>query len=87
MAPAILNSRSRRMAYAWRRAVRAIAVTSSTTSVAFMANIFSPLMPIKAFGVFAGMIIPMNYVMMIFIFPPAVIFYEDKIKKMTCCKR
>jgi hypothetical protein len=75
------------MAYAWRRAVRAIAVTSSTTSVAFMANIFSPLMPIKAFGIFAGCIIPMNYLLMIFIFPPAVIFYEDRIAKISCCKR
>lgn len=85
--PAILNSRSKRMAYAWRRAVRAIAVTSSTTSVAFMANIFSPLMPIKSFGVFAGLIIPVNYVMMIFIFPPAVIFYENKIQKASCLKK
>jgi predicted RND superfamily exporter protein len=75
------------MAYAWRRAVRAIAVTSSTTSVAFMANIFSPLMPIKAFGVFAGLIIPVNYIMMIFIFPPAVIFYENKLKNASCCKK
>lgn len=87
VAPAILNTRSKRMAYAWRRAVRAIAVTSSTTSVAFMANIFSPLMPIKAFGIFAGCIIPMNYLLMIFIFPPAVIFYEDRIEKISCCKR
>lgn len=75
------------MAYAWRRAVRAIAVTSSTTSVAFMANIFSPLMPIKSFGVFAGLIIPVNYIMMIFIFPPAVIIYENKIQNITCCKK
>ena len=85
--PAILNTRSRRMAYAWRRAVRAIAVTSSTTSVAFMANVFSPLMPIKSFGVFAGLIIPVNYIMMIFIFPPAVIFYENKLKNASCFKK
>ena len=84
--PSILNNRYKRMAYAWRRAVRAIAVTSSTTAVAFFANVFSPLMPIKAFGVFAGMIIPVNYLLMIFIFPPAVIFYEDKIQSITCCK-
>ena len=87
VAPAILNTRSKRMAYAWRRAVRAIAVTSSTTSVAFLANIFSPLMPIKAFGIFAGMIIPMNYILMIFIFPSAVIFYEDRIANIGCCKK
>ena len=30
-----------RMSYAWRRAVRAIAVTSGTTAVAFLANVLS----------------------------------------------
>ena len=64
------------MAYAFRRAVRAMAVTSSTTSVAFFANFFSPLMPIKAFGVFAGTIIPVNYFLVVLIFQPATIFYE-----------
>ena len=33
---------TKRMSYAWRRAVRAIAVTSGTTAVAFLANVFSP---------------------------------------------
>lgn len=66
----------RRMAYSFRRAVRAMAVTSSTTSVAFMANYFSPLMPIKAFGIFAGIIIPVNYLLVVMVFPPATIFFE-----------
>lgn len=35
-----------RMSYTFKRAVRAISVTSSTTAVAFLANAFSPLMPI-----------------------------------------
>ena len=64
------------MAYAWRRSVRAMAVTSSTTSVAFIANIFSPMMPIKAFGIFAGVIIPVNYLLVIVVLPPATIFFE-----------
>lgn len=73
------------MAYSWRRAVRAMAVTSSTTSVAFMANYFSPLMPIKAFGVFAGIIIPVNYALVVFVFPPATIFYENQIENTGWC--
>ena len=36
----------KRMSYAWRRAVRAIAITSGTTAVAFLANVMSPMMPI-----------------------------------------
>ena len=40
------GDKNMRMSYAWKRAVRAIAVTSSTTSVAFLANTLSPIMPI-----------------------------------------
>lgn len=75
----------RRMAYAFRRAVRAMAVTSSTTSVAFFANFFSPLMPIKAFGIFAGTIIPVNYFLVVLIFPPATIFYERWFENSGYC--
>lgn len=47
----------KRMSYAWRRAVRAIAITSGTTAVAFLANVLSPQMPIKSFGIYAAIII------------------------------
>ena len=62
-----------------------MAVTSSTTSVAFMANYFSPLMPIQAFGVFAGTIIPVNYLLVVIIFPPATIFFERSVQGTGCC--
>lgn len=39
--PKIIDSQERRLAYSFRRAVRAMAITSSTTSVAFFANIIS----------------------------------------------
>lgn len=74
-----------RMSYAWKRAVRAIAVTSSTTAVAFLANAFSPLMPIKSFGIYAAIIIPSNYLLVIMIFPSAVIFYETYFDKYVFC--
>ena len=64
------------MAYAFRRAARAMAVTSSTTSVAFMANIFSPIMPIRGFGIYAGIIVPVNYILVVLVLPPATIWYE-----------
>ena len=44
------DSPHRRMAYSFKRAAKAIAVTSSTTSVAFASNIMSPIVPIRAFG-------------------------------------
>jgi len=87
VAPEVFGKdKHKRMAYAFRRGVRAMAVTSSTTSVAFFANIFSPLMEIKAFGIFSGIIIPINYFMVVMLFPPAVIIYE-KFKCCCCCQR
>lgn len=71
-----------------------MAVTSSTTSVAFFANAFSPIMPIKSFGIFAGVVIPMNYFLIVLFFPAATIIYEEKIhgkcsfycgKVFKCC--
>jgi predicted RND superfamily exporter protein len=73
-----------RMAYAWKRSVKAIFVTSSTTSVAFFANAFSPIMPIKAFGIFAGVIIPINYILVVLFLPPATIFFEQHIEGRFC---
>lgn len=78
------DDRNLRMAYAWRRSVRAMAVTSSTTSVAFLANVFSPMMPIKSFGIFAGVIIPVNYVLVVTFMPPATIFFERHIEGRFC---
>lgn len=74
------GDRKIRMAYAWKRTVRAAAITSSTTSVAFMANILSPMMPIRSFGIYAAIIILVNYFLVVMIMPPAVIFYEDKLQ-------
>lgn len=81
----ILSDKKKRLAYSFRRAVRAMAVTSSTTSVAFFANFFSPLMPIRSFGIFAGIIVPVNYFLVVMLFPPATIFYERHFEK--CCSK
>lgn len=70
------------MAYAFRSSARAMAITSSTTSVAFFANIFSPILPIKSFGIFAGVIIPVNFVLVVLFMPPATIIFEDYIKNV-----
>jgi predicted RND superfamily exporter protein len=83
----ILSDKKKRLAYSFRRAVRAMAVTSSTTSVAFFANYFSPLMPIRSFGIFAGIIVPVNYLLVVLMFPPATIFYERYFEGKGCCGR
>lgn len=78
-----------RLAYAFRRAARATAITSSTTSVAFLANFFSPIMPIASFGIYAAIIISANYLLIIMIFPPVIIFWERNLanRNWFCMKR
>jgi predicted RND superfamily exporter protein len=71
----------KRMAYSFRRGARAMTVTSSTTAVAFFANAFSPIMPIQAFGLFTGVLIPINFLLVVMIMPPAVIYFEKNIEK------
>jgi predicted RND superfamily exporter protein len=86
--PMFRDNLEKRMAYSFRRAARAMAVTSATTSVAFMANISSPMLPIRAFGVFAGVIVPVNYLLVCMLFPPATILYEKYINGCfhnLCC--
>ena len=78
----IINSRERRLAYTFRRATRAMATTSSTTAAAFVANYFSKIMPIRSASIFGTVIIPMNFLLVVFVFTPAVIFYEDRVKGM-----
>lgn len=74
-----------RMSYSFKRAIKAIAVTSVTTAVAFLANVFSPIMPIQSFGIYAAIIIPVNYVLVVCMFPPAIVFYERHFAKYVFC--
>ena len=80
----IRNDMRMRLAYAFRRAARATATTSSTTSVAFLANAFSPIMPIASFGIYAAVIITVNYALIIMVFPPLIIWYEYCLKDRYC---
>jgi len=75
----VMDTNQKRLTYSFRRAARAMAITSSTTAVAFFANGLSSMIAISSFGIFAGIIVPVNYMLVIFIFPPAVVWYEEHI--------
>ena len=75
-----MKTLKKRMSYTVKRAAKAMFVTSSTTGVAFLANYFSPVMPIRAFGIFAAIIIPVNFLLVCWIFPALIIFEENYIK-------
>jgi predicted RND superfamily exporter protein len=85
MAPEIMHNKKRRLAYSFRRGVRAMTITSATTAAAFYANLISPIMPIRAFGVFAGTLIPVNFLLVVLMMPPTVIYYEAYLKHKKCC--
>lgn len=76
----------KRMAYAWRRSSHAMFITSSTTCLAFLSTSMSKIVPIKSFGYYSAIIIPMNYFLIIFMLPPMLIFYEKYCSRM-CCKK
>ena len=78
--PQFKGNQKKRMAYTFRRASTSLLATSSTTAFAFMSNGFSSLMPISAFGWFAFVIIPINYILIVLYFPAYLIVYENSIK-------
>ena len=87
---AIKNDENRRLAYAFRRALSAISVTSTTTAAAFLANVASDITPIRAFGIFAAIIIPVNFFIVILVMPSIQIVHDRYLKEKCayskCCK-
>ena len=86
--PEISNNRNMRLAYSFRRAARATFITSSTTSGAFLANAFNPIMPMASFGIYASILIIVNYMLIVLMFPPIIIWWEDNLTDKYCpCQR
>jgi predicted RND superfamily exporter protein len=82
----ILRKRiSLRLAYSFRKAASAMLVTSITTAVSFLSTCLSPIMPICSFGIFSGIVITVNYLLIITAIPNLYIFYEAYIRKNFLC--
>ena len=82
------------MAYTFRRASKACLATSSTTAFAFLSNGFSTMMPVSAFGYFASLIVPVNYILIVFYWPAFLIVYEEHVQRLEakvaaccCCRK
>lgn len=56
-------------------------MTSSTTCFAFLSNAFSDVRPIRGFGIFAAIIIPVNFLIVILVMPSVQIFHDRFLKK------
>lgn len=72
----------------YSHAAGAMFVTSFTTMVAFISNIFSPLLGVSSFGTFSALLVFVNYCSVITFFPTVVITHELYWKnwKWPCCK-
>ncbi len=66
--PKMAEDLDSRMAFTYRRAVKAITVTSATTAIAFLATAASKIRPIAAFGLFAFSLVIVNYTITVFAF-------------------
>ena len=67
-----------RISYTYRRAAKAMFVTTMTTACAFFATGISDIMPVSTFGIYAATLITCNYILVITNFP-ATIYFFDKI--------
>lgn len=65
-----------RMAWTYRRSVRAMTVTSFTTAAAFFVTSVSPLMPISTLGVWAAALVLLQFFLVISFYPCAVVTWH-----------
>ena len=77
-----------RMTFTFKRASKAMFVTTITTFFAFVATTFSKLMPLKAFGFWASILVTMNYILVITLFPAILSYWHQNVKEREkcCCK-
>jgi len=80
----LYESNLERMSYAFNRAAKAMLITSFTTACSFFATTISPILPIKTFGVWAGLVILFNYLYFITMYP-TLIMMQHYCKDIRCC--
>lgn len=83
----VKKDNKKRLAFTLRRAARTMFMTSVTTSVAFLATFFSPIMPIRAFGIYSAILVPVLFILTCLILPAAVIIYENHFSTCFCCAK
>ncbi|VBB31089.1 unnamed protein product [Acanthocheilonema viteae] len=61
-------------------------VTSATTAVAFFANLASEIMVLRCFGIYAGILMIINYILVMIILPAAIIISDAGVKSFNTPK-
>lgn len=76
-------SLAHRLSSAYKRSMKSMFFTSLTTTVAFFVSAFSPLLATQSFGVFAGLLVIVNYMSVVVYFPTVVILHHLYFKTWT----
>lgn len=69
-------SDAHRLSECFRKAAKTTFVTSLTTMMAFLVSGLSPLLPVKTFGIFTGVLVAVNYIWVIIYFPSIIIIHH-----------
>lgn len=77
----------RRMAWTYRRAVKAMTVTSFTTAMAFFVTATSPVMPIATLGVWAGLLVLAQFGFVITLYPCATVMWHRSLRPRQLSNR
>ena len=72
-----------RLAYALRKSGVPMLVTTTTSATAFFANLVSSIPAVRAFGALMGVLVIMNYVLVMTLFPAILAMY---FKYTPCCR-
>lgn len=81
----VLESLETRMSYVYRRTGTAMLITSATTCSAFLCTLLIPISAVRAFGIFAAIVIFIDYVLVMTLYCTAVVIYHNKLEKPGCC--
>ena len=73
-------SDAHRLSDCYRKAAKTTFVTSCTTMMAFLVSGLSPLLPVRTFGIFSGLLVVINYIWVIVYFPTIIILHHAKVK-------
>lgn len=79
------KSVAHRLSDCYRKAALAMLFTSLTTAIAFICSASSPFLGISSFGVFAGILVSVNYISVVIFFPTVVVTYHNYWEKYKCC--
>lgn len=84
----VLTDLETRMSWVYRRTGTAMAITSATTCAAFLCTLITPLTSIQSFGIFAAVVIFVDYVLVMSLFCTAVVIYHNRYEDSAvwgCC--